>query len=301
MQPVHTRLIETFDHAAAMVALYDPTGRILFANPAYRRAFFLGPDETPDWIDLMRRNHAQRRGPVVSHDDFETWLASSLSRRGKVPMLSMETDMHDGSWLHIVEQTMADGHILFIALDITHMRQSERMLRQERDIALKTASTDALTGVSNRGHIMALLSDRIERRSAVPPRGTIAVLVDLDHFKHVNDRFGHIGGDRVLREFAQIVRAELRTCDGFGRIGGEEFLILFPGKTPQKAALAIDRLRARVSGHAMMTEAPTFRIGFSAGMTDIRIGDTVASVYGRADRALYLAKAEGRGTQRLAG
>jgi len=301
MHPAHALLIETFDHAAAMVALYDPAGRILFANPAYRRAFFLDPDEMPDWIDLMRRNHVHRRGPVVSHDDFEAWLSSSLSRRGKVPMLSIETDMYDGSWLHIVEQTMADGHILFVALDITHMRQSERMLRQERDIALKTASTDALTGVSNRGHIMALLGDRIERRSAVPPRGTIAVLVDLDHFKHVNDRFGHIGGDRVLREFAQIVRAELRTCDGFGRIGGEEFLILFPGTTPQKAALAIDRLRARVSGHAMIPEVPTFRIDFSAGLTDVRIGDTVASVYSRADRALYIAKSEGRGTLRLAG
>ncbi|WP_200921896.1 MULTISPECIES: GGDEF domain-containing protein [unclassified Sphingomonas] len=300
MPPALARLIETFDHAAAMVALYDPAGRILFANPSYRRAFFLDPDETPDWIDLMRRNHAHRRGPVVSHDDFEAWLSSSLSRRGKVPMLSIETDMHDGSWLHIVEQTMPDGHILFVALDITRMRQSERVLRQERDIALKSASTDPLTGISNRGHIMALMGDRIERRRAIPPRSTVAVLVDLDHFKRVNDRFGHVGGDQVLREFARIVRADLRTCDGFGRIGGEEFLILFPGMTIAKACRAVDRLRARISDHMVIPEDAAFRIDFSAGLTDVRIGDTVSSVYSRVDRALYFAKSEGRGTLRLA-
>lgn len=301
MPPAFARLIETFDHAAVMIALYDPAGRILFANPAYRRAFFLDPDETPDWIDLMRRNHAHRRGPIVSHDDFETWLSSSLSRRGKVPMLSIETDMHDGSWLHIVEQTMPDGHILFVALDITGMRQSERGLRQERDIALKTASTDPLTGISNRGHIMAALGDRIERRCAVPPRSTIAVLIDLDHFKHVNDRFGHLGGDHVLREFARLVRARLRTCDGVGRIGGEEFLILLPGVTIAKARAMIERLREQVRCQTMFAEAPAFRIDFSAGLTDIRIGDTACDVYRRTDQALYIAKSEGRGTLRLAG
>jgi diguanylate cyclase (GGDEF)-like protein len=300
MQPAHIQLIETFDHAAAMVALYDPAGRILFANPAYRRAFFLDPEETPDWIELMRRNHAYRHGPIVSHDDFEAWLSSSLSRRGKVPMLSIETDMHDGSWLHIVEQTMPDGHILFIALDITHMRQSDRVLRQERDIAVKTASTDPLTGISNRGHIMALLGDRIERRHAEPPHSTVAVLVDLDHFRRVNDRFGHVGGDRVLREFARLVRAHLRTCDGFGRIGGEEFLILFPDTRITKAERAVQRLRDRVGEQAMFSEDAAFRIDFSAGLTDVRPGDTISSVYSRADEALYFAKSAGRGTLRLA-
>lgn len=216
-------------------------------------------------------------------------------------MLSIETDMHDGSWLHIVEQTMPDGHILFVALDITHMRQSDRMLRQERDIARKTASTDALTGVSNRGHIMGLLGDRIDQRSAMPPRGTIAVLVDLDHFKHVNDRFGHVGGDRVLREFSRTVRANLRTCDAFGRIGGEEFLILFPGATIAKAKRAVERLRECVGEQAMIPEDDLFRIDFSAGLTDIRPGDTISSVYRRADEALYVAKSAGRGTLRLAG
>jgi len=293
------RLIETIDHSAALVALYDPAGRILFANPAYRRTFFLDPDEKPDWIDMMRRNHEHRRGPVL-HDDVEVWLSSALSRRGKVPMLSIETDMHDGSWLHIVEQTMPDGHILCVALDITRIGQSERALRQERDIALKAASIDALTGISNRRHIMTMLDDRIERRSSLPPCGTIAVLLDLDHFKRINDRFGHVNGDHVLREFARIVRAELRTCDGFGRIGGEEFLLLFPGATVDQTERTIERLGARMGEHAVLPNDPKFRVSFSAGLTDVRPGDTAGTVYSRADRALYLAKSEGRGTLRLA-
>ncbi len=295
MPPALATLIDTIGHAAAMVALYDPAGRILFANPAYRRAFFLDPHEMPDWITLMRRNHAARRGPVVSHDDFECWLASSLSRRGKVPTLSIETDMHDGSWLHIVEQTMPDGHILFVAMDITRLRQSERTLRQERDIALKSASTDPLTGVSNRGHIMRLLADHIDGRD-----GMIVALIDLDHFKRVNDRFGHLGGDTVLREFARTVRAGLRTCDAFGRIGGEEFLVLLPGQTMARAQSVVAQLRDQVRNHDMPVDAARYRIDFSAGLAEARPGDTASSLYTRADEALYVAKADGRGRLRLA-
>lgn len=283
-----------------MIALYDPAGRILFANPSYRRAFFLDPVETPMWSTLMRRNHALRRGPIVSHDDFETWLSSSLSRRGKVPMLSIETDMYDGSWLHIVEQTLPDGHILFTALDITRLRQSERMLRLERDIALKSACTDPLTGISNRAHIMQYLDDRIGAMRNGPCPPTSAVVVDIDHFKRINDRFGHLAGDDVLRAFARTIRAGLRTCDAFGRIGGEEFLILFPGYTSDCAERAIARIRDDIGARSLITDHPAYRVDFSAGLTDVRGCDTVSSVYARADRALYAAKSAGRGRLRLA-
>jgi len=294
------KLIEGIGEAEAMIALYDPTGRILFANPSYRRAFFLDPVETPDWPTLMRRNHALRRGPVVSHDDFETWLSSSLSRRGKVPMLSIETDMHDGSWLHIVEQTLPDGYILFTALDITRLRQSERMLRLERDIALKTACTDPLTGISNRAHILQYLDDCVVAKQNDAGAPTSVVILDIDHFKQINDRFGHLRGDDVLRAFARTIRAGLRTCDAFGRIGGEEFLILFPGYASDRAEHAITRIREDMRNRSLIAEHPAYRVDFSAGLTEVGGGDTVTSVCARADHALYAAKSAGRGRLRLA-
>lgn len=294
------KLIEGVGQAEAMVALYDPMGRILFANPSYRRAFFLDPDETLEWATLMRRNHSHRRGPIVDHDDFEAWLCSSLSRRGKTPMVSIETDMHDGTWLHIVEQTMADGHILFTALDITRLRQSERALRQERDIAVKSASTDPLTGISNRAHIMQLLGERIDAIAAGTSIEAIAVLIDLDHFKRINDRFGHVAGDAVLRNVARTIRGELRTCDAFGRIGGEEFLILIPDLPVAAAERVVARLRQRIGVQSMIDANPGYRVDFSAGLTEIGGRDTVSTAYTRADRALYAAKSAGRGRLRLA-
>lgn len=294
------KLIEGVGQAQAMIALYDPNGKILFANPSYRRAFFLDPDESPDWVMLMRRNHALRRGPIIQHDDFETWLCSALSRRGKSPMVSIETDMHDGTWLHIVEQTTPDGHILFTALDITRIGQSERALRQERDIALKCASTDPLTGVSNRAHIMQLLGRRIEAIAEDRSNAATAVLIDLDHFKRINDRFGHLAGDGVLRDVARTIRAGLRTCDAFGRIGGEEFLILFPDLPVGEAEAAVARLRHQIGLQSMIEAQPCYRINFSAGLTAIDGSDTISAVYTRADQALYAAKAAGRGRLKLA-
>lgn len=300
MARILAKLIEGIGEAEAMVALYDPAGKILFANPSYRRAFFLDADEAPDWPTLMRRNHALRRGPIVSHDNFETWLSSSLSRRGKVPMLSIETDMHDGTWLHIVEQTFPDGHILFTALDITRLRQPERMLRLERDIALKMASTDPLTGISNRAHIMRYLDDRIAAVRTDSGTPTTAVVIDIDHFKRINDRFGHVAGDDVLRSFARTIRAGLRTCDAFGRIGGEEFLILFPGHGSDCAERALARIRDDMATRSLIADHPAYRVDFSAGLTEVRGCDTVSAVYARADRALYAAKSAGRGRLRLA-
>ncbi len=290
-------LMTLLEHGDALIALYDPHGQIRYANRAYRETFFLEQGDAIDWIGLMRRNHAYRRGPVVAQEDFEGWLSSCLSRRGKTPVLSIETDLYDGRWLWIVETTAPDGHILFVALDITRQRQGERLLRQERDIALKIASIDALTGVSNRAHIMRLLDEALLDRA----RTMAVAIVDIDHFKRINDRFGHAVGDTVLRQFAQVIRAEIRTCDGFGRIGGEEFMILFPGSSLYSIETTMARLRRRVRGEAMIAEQPDYRVGFSAGLTMIQPEDTSAAVYARADAALYAAKFAGRGRLRLAG
>lgn len=294
------KLMEGVGQAEAMIALYDPNGTILFANPSYRRTFFLEPDEKIDWVTLMRRNHRLRRGPVVAHDDFENWRCSALSRRGKTAMTSIETDMHDGTWLHIVEQTTADGHILFTALDITRLGQSERTLRQERDVALRCAATDPLTGVSNRAHIMQLLGERIDAVAAGLAGEATTVLIDLDYFKRINDRFGHVAGDAVLREVARTIRAELRTCDAFGRIGGEEFLIIFPDQSVAEAERVVALLRQRIAARSMVAAQPSYRVDFSAGLTEIAANDTVSTVYTRVDQALYAAKAAGRGRLKLA-
>jgi diguanylate cyclase (GGDEF)-like protein len=115
------------------------------------------------------------------------------------------------------------------------------------------------------------------------------MMIDLDHFKSVNDTHGHQHGDRVLVHFAECTRAALRRADRFGRYGGEEFLVLLPNTTADVALPVTERIRAALSaGHALDCQA-------SIGLTHWRgPEDTLDAMLGRADAALYQAKAQGR-------
>lgn len=164
-------------------------------------------------------------------------------------------------------------------------------LRRELDEARADAQRDPLTGLPNRR--------ALEERYRVPGEGEPALclaMCDVDHFKQVNDRFGHAVGDRVLRA---IGGALAETCAGHlvARYGGEEFAVLFTGLPLTEAEAMLDRARATVAAKRYRlreSDAPLGAITFSAGLTCAAPGETLGTVLGRADRLLYAAKAEGR-------
>ncbi|MEY4504670.1 MAG: hypothetical protein RL154_966 [Pseudomonadota bacterium] len=156
--------------------------------------------------------------------------------------------------------------------------------------AQKMAMTDKLTGISNRRKIEDDFSDVIEKaRLANEPFGLI--IADIDHFKHVNDKFGHQTGDDVLKGVAEILATNIRKVDVIGRWGGEEFVILAKGANltntvnlAQKLRVAIARQEFEVAGN----------LTASFGVSAYTEGDTQSSLFARADEALYQAKASGR-------
>ena len=153
---------------------------------------------------------------------------------------------------------------------------------------------DALTGLVNRQRMQALL----EQESARHARGGAAfavALIDLDHFKQINDRHGHHVGDEALVGFAKVARTMLRETDTLARWGGEEFLALLPA-TPDEAqaAAVLERLREELSTLAPSSSAPALRIAFSAGIALHAGHEPPDRLLERADRALYAAKARGR-------
>lgn len=160
-------------------------------------------------------------------------------------------------------------------------------LRKAHGEAVQEAHTDALTGVSNRRHILLLgeagLRDR--RRQTQPL--SLAVL-DLDHFKLINDRFGHQTGDVVLRAFCDHVVQQVRPDQQLGRLGGEEFLLLMPGTPVADAEVVMERVRQTLKPHAGV------HYTFSAGMAQVEAGETLSDAINRADNALYEAKRSGR-------
>ena len=300
MQDLTPDIWALLGHTQALIGIYDPSGRLIYANEAFRIAFFVEADETPLWCDLMRRNHHAGRGVRISHPCFEDWLHSCLSRRGKVASLSMETDLMDGRWIWIVESTMPDGRMLFVGTDITRQRSSQRELRQERDIAIRFSQTDPLTSISNRRHIMDVLETVLD--AAAPPSSPLGSLciLDIDLFKAVNDRFGHVVGDTVLVDVARTLRGGLRTCDALGRLGGEEFMVILPGIDAEAAQPILERLLALISHACRIAQAPDYVLTCSAGATELRFGEKSDAAYSRADRALYEAKHGGRNRLTLA-
>lgn len=149
------------------------------------------------------------------------------------------------------------------------------------------AVRDLLTGAFNRSgfeHAWRKEKSLVDRDSRLL---TLAFL-DLDHFKQVNDTYGHDAGDRVLTMFADIVRAVIRPCDVFGRYGGEEFVLLLPGVGPDEAVKILERIKERTQRLANP------KISFSAGVTGVLPSDSQEEVTKRADTAMYKAKELGR-------
>ena len=125
-------------------------------------------------------------------------------------------------------------------------------------------------------------------------------LIDLDHFKRVNDTHGHGAGDRVLQRFAAVATEVLRETDVMARWGGEEFLVLFPAARADQALPGLQRLRARMAQEACLPQQPALRVSFSAGLAEHRTDELTGQTLERADRALYAAKSGGRDQVRLA-
>ncbi len=117
---------------------------------------------------------------------------------------------------------------------------------------------------------------------------------DIDRFKRVNDQFGHEAGDRLLRAVAEMLSRSKRDADFLARIGGEEFVLLLPGTTLDTGMILADKLRRSIEAATFVHKGQRERVTISCGATEFRLGDTVASVYERADRALYAAKQQGR-------
>ena len=164
----------------------------------------------------------------------------------------------------------------------------------EREEALfEQATRDPLTGIYNRRYFDDALAMHVERRK----RGHDVSLAyfDLDNFKTINDTFGHAGGDAALRGFAQAMRSQLREVDIFARRGGDEFAVLFIDCNTEVGAAAIARVHALITKDGVYHEGRRLPLGFSAGLAECRAADTVEDLLERADRAVYIAKREGKG------
>lgn len=284
-------LLDLQEDSQLLVALFDAQDVLRYANKAFRQAYHAEPDGRLNWADMMRACHRDGRGAVIEAEDIEAWLASVISRRGKLAYRAFEVDLSDGRWIWVTETSQLHGWMLLVASDITCLRQDSRSLRQAHAKALAAAQTDPLTGLSNRRHGMQLLQGALAHSETWPL--CVAVL-DLDDFKRINDELGHIAGDLVICDFARQLQASIRREDGCARIGGEEFLLILPAAAGAQAGAILERLLGRVRRARPLPDHPERGYTCSVGLAEAVWGEAADDLLQRADAALYQAKAAGR-------
>ena len=170
--------------------------------------------------------------------------------------------------------------------------------RAKHDAELLAAS-DSLTGAMSRRAILPLIEKSVKRaaKSGIP---ACVAMIDLDWFKAINDRFGHLAGDKVLRRVVERIRQCLRASDVVGRYGGEEFVLLLQGADQSSSTRLVERVRGAISATDWSDIGPGVKVSVSCGIASVRPTDTVDAVLARADQALYEAKRGGRDQLRVA-
>lgn len=178
-------------------------------------------------------------------------------------------------------------YMITVARDVTAQRRTEAQLHHE-------ATTDSLTELPNRRHFLTSCEHEL-RRSVRSGRPLAVALVDIDRFKAINDTYGHAAGDAAIVAFASVIRGQVRDVDTLGRLGGDEFGLVFPDADLASAAAALERVRQALAATQVGAEGRDVAMTLSAGVTvRVRDDDTVDSLLARADSALYAAKERGR-------
>jgi diguanylate cyclase (GGDEF)-like protein len=172
--------------------------------------------------------------------------------------------------------------------------QKQHMLEEALVKIEQIARVDELTQILNRRNILLILTEEVERAQRY--RSALSVLlIDIDHFKHVNDSYGHLVGDHVLRQCAELLRRFTRTTDRLGRYGGEEFLCVLPMTVESSAAVLAERLCKVIARAPFAAEMVAFSVTISIGVAELDPQhDTIEQLISHADSALYRAKAGGR-------
>ena len=262
----------------------EQPNRCVYVVLAGRLAVHLGSLDAPKIADLTPGSCAGEMSLIEDKDPSAYVVASEESHLMVIShhllwqMVDRSHAFSKNLLVVLSERVRSDNE--FIASSLGVLRQAER-----------NAATDALTGLGNR-HWMQDMFEREVTRAQHSDKPLCLMMVDVDNFKHFNDRYGHISGDRVLIAVAHALREYVRPTDLIARFGGDEFAILLPGIELAQAVQTAERLREQVAALSppSLSTAVTVSIGVTARIAD----DDVSTLVNRADEAMYDAKTKGR-------
>ena len=238
-----------------------------------------------------------RDNDIILPSDCVSRRHARLEQRGG-GLFVVDLDSTNGTFVNdeahsIRERELQRGDRLKIGDTIFKYLSGSDIELQYHEIIHRMALTDGLTDLANRKQLDALLAEEIPRARR-HGRDLSVLLLDIDHFKSINDTHGHLTGDSVLRGLAGIMQRRLRPSDRLGRYGGEEFCVILPETSRQNAAKIGEDLRSLVEAHAFVAEDKNIRVTISVGVGSLEEGMTMDELYRRADEKLYQAKRSGR-------
>jgi diguanylate cyclase (GGDEF)-like protein len=301
---------ELLDHVHAMIAVVQKDGTLISWNRAFEKS---RPNFSPS-LKLQQfaiqadREEVNRK---LNSNDRQHWLMDFVTSVEDQPvhcdclLIRLENDL----LLFIAERVEADSTLAEI---VQRLNKQVKLFQVERDVANKLvrrkhteveavmaqaheiSQMDALTFLPNRRMIIRELQDEVLRAERYHTQFSIS-LVDVDHFKKVNDSYGHLTGDEVLRQVGSKLKEQIRHPDLAGRYGGEEFLILLPNSNSNAAAEQAARLCRQVRDTVIQAHDHVLQVTISIGIAEFEYGvDTWESLLNRADTALYQSKSGGR-------
>ncbi|MET8150826.1 diguanylate cyclase [Actinoplanes sp. NPDC049668] len=271
--PVPVTYAQVISALGDAVMVLDPHGWFLDVNPAATRLLAAvnpaaGAAIGKQWQDVV--------GP-----HFTAMVADT----GQTTIYGPADDVYDFRAVKIQAADGGSAGTVVVARDITELERLRAELTEQ-------AVRDSLTGVYNRRHLAAVLD--AQARAAADGHPLSIVMIDVDHFKAVNDRYGHAIGDQVLADLAGQLTGSVRECDMVARYGGEEFVVVLPGVDARAAAELADLWRRQCAARAVDTPLGTLHVTFSAGVARLTPACGPDGLLSLADEAMYRAKRAGR-------
>ena len=274
-----------FAESLSGLCLCDEGDLIRYANERFRSAFLPTFDGRPtDFIDTVVAGMQAGVGLRISEPEAFT-LDNRRRRLELVGSRSFSTDTIDGAWWSVTDTKLSNGWMLSVTQDITSLKNQEAQLRDAHDSALLEAQTDYLTGAPNRRHGLRRAAALWQKAQAAAQPLSIALL-DVDHFKAINDRLGHEAGDHALVHLSRWIMRMIRPDDIFSRLGGDEFLLIRPHSQGAALDAALVAILAAIPPVGLGGGAEPLRLSLSAGIAEARPSDTWAGLMHRADMAL---------------
>ena len=262
--------------------------RVVYVSPAYEQIFGRS-------AALLLADYGEWVNSIYPDDmEYAAQSLASVLEVGSVEQREYHIIRGDGEvrWLSdkcfISPPNLFGGQTLIVGIaeDITE----KKVLQSELH---RLATSDVLTGASNRRHFFDEAAT-LFAEAVANARPLSFLLLDIDDFKKINDGHGHQMGDRVLQRVAHCGAYVVRRDDLFGRIGGEEFAIVFPGCDSEQARQVAERLQREVQRLQFHNDGESFGVTISQGITSLREGDELDDLYARADAAMYQAKRQGK-------